>query len=106
MNQHRLIVDKQVIKEDRESILVYPQEHQQQYSLFYQMTRITPDRGCLSHDDRLDCLAIAVADCLDMLQLDPEQEIQRRIDEELDREIERIYGFSDGADDVGWFDLS
>ena len=106
MNQHRLIVDKQVIKEDRESILVYPQEQQQQYSLFYQMTRITPDRGCLSHDDRLDCLAIAVADCLDMLQLDPEQEIQRRIDEELDREIERIYGFSDGTDDVGWFDLS
>ena len=56
MNQHRLIVDKSVIKEDAESIKIYPLEHQQRYSLFYQMTRITKDRGCLSHDDRLDCL--------------------------------------------------
>lgn len=105
MNQHRLIVDKQVIKEDRESVLIYPLEKQQQYSLFYQLTRITKDRGCLAHDDRLDCLAIAVADCLDMLLVDVDEEIRRRIDEELDAEIERIYGFSD-KEEVGWFDIS
>ena len=52
------------------------------------MTRITPDRGCLSHDDRLDCLAIAVADCLEMLQIDPELEIQQRIEEEQTKEKE------------------
>lgn len=104
MNQHRLIVDKQVIKDDYESVKIYPLESQQHYSLFYQMTRITRDRGSLGHDDRLDCLAIAVADCLDMLLVDVDEEIQRRLDEELDKEIERVFGFSD-KEDVGWFDL-
>lgn len=69
------------------------------------MTRITKDRGCLSHDDRLDCLAMAVADCLEMLQVDPEAEIRQRMEEELDREIERVYGFNDYNDDTGWFDI-
>lgn len=104
MNQHRLVVDKQVIRDDYESIKYYPLEKQQQYSLFYQMTRITKDRGSLSHDDRLDCLAMAVADCLEMLLVDVDDEIQRRLDEEMDEEIERIWGFSDKSE-VGWFDL-
>ena len=68
------------------------------------MTRITKDRGSLSHDDRLDCLAMAVADCLEMLLVDVDDEIQRRLDEEMDEEIERIWGFSDKSE-VGWFDL-
>ena len=59
MNQHRLIVDKKVIEDDANSIKIYPLEKQQQYSLFYQMTRITKDRGCLAHDDKLDCLSIS-----------------------------------------------
>ena len=108
MNQHKLIVDKQVIKDDYESIKQYPLEKQQQYSLFYQMTRITKDRGSLGHDDRVDVLAIAVADCLDMLLVDVDDEIQRRLDEELDAELERFeleFGLSSGKEEVGWFDL-
>lgn len=105
MNQHRLIVDKQVIRDDYESIKKYPLEKQQQYSLFYQLTRLTKERGSLSHDDRADCLAIAVADCLDMLLVDADEEIQRRLDEELDAEIERIFGFIDEREEKGWFDL-
>lgn len=108
MNQHRLIVDKKLIKEDSDSVKCYPLEKQQQYSLFYQMTRITKDRNCLAHDDRLDCLSIAVADCLEMLQIDPDDEIQRRIDEEIDAEIERfesMMGIYD-KEEVGWFDIN
>jgi hypothetical protein len=104
MNQHRLIVDKKVIKEDYESIKKYPMEKQQQYSLFYQLTRITKDRGSLAHDDKLDCLAIAVADCLDMLQSDIDEAIKNRLDEELEAEIERLWGFSD-KEEIGWFDV-
>ena len=38
------------------------------YSLFYQMTRITKDRGALVHDDRLDALEGAVfPQCFDGL---------------------------------------
>lgn len=108
MNQHRLIVGKQVIKDDYESIKQYPIDKQQQYSLFYQMTRLTKDRGSLGHDDRVDCLAIAVADCLEMLLVDVDDEIQRRLDEEIDAEIERFeseFGINSNKKDVGWFDL-
>ena len=108
MNQHRLIVDKQVIKDDYESIKIYPLEQQQQYSLFYQMTRLTKDRGSLSHDDRVDCLAIGVADCLDMLALDVDEEIQRRLDEELDKQIEEFFeGFNIQTDKTedSWFEI-
>lgn len=54
LNQHRLIVCESVVKEDfKEEDL-----HRQ---LFYQLSRITSDRGSLRHDDRLDALAGAVA---------------------------------------------
>jgi len=92
MNQHKLVVDKRVILDDRESIKGYPLEKQQQYSLFYQLTRITKDRGCLQHDDRLDCLAMAVARCLSLLNLDVEELIKQRLEEEFDAEIERVFG--------------
>ena len=48
---------------------------------------------------------ICLADCLEMLQADPEVEMQRRIDEELDKEIERLYGYDNAIEDIGWFDL-
>jgi hypothetical protein len=56
MSSHRLIVDRKVIEEDYRTA-----ETDTQYSLFYQMTRISRERGALGHDDRLDALAIAVA---------------------------------------------
>ncbi|QFP93689.1 terminase large subunit [Ralstonia phage P-PSG-11-1] len=56
LSTHRLIVDQKVIESDFRTA-----EQDIKYSLFYQMTRITRDRGALAHDDRLDALAIAVA---------------------------------------------
>lgn len=105
MNQHRLVVDKKLIKDDYESVKCYPLEKQQQYSLFYQMTRITRDRGSLAHDDRLDCLAMLVADCLEMMSDDVDAKIQERMDAEFEAELEYIFGFNDSSDDTGWFDL-
>jgi hypothetical protein len=104
MNQHKLIVDKKVIRDDFESIKKYPLEKQQQYSLFYQMTRITRDRGSLSHDDRIDVQAMAVADCLDFLSSDADMAIQERLDAEYEAELERIFGFNDNEED-SWFNL-
>ncbi len=104
MNQHRLIVDKQLILDDRKSIEIYPLEQQQQYSLFYQMTRMTRDRGCLGHDDRVDCLAMLVKECLDFMQVDVDEEIRQRQEEEFEAEIERVFGFSD-RENYSWYDL-
>lgn len=55
LSSHRLIVDQKVIQND------FDTAPDIKYSLFYQMTRITRDRGALVHDDRLDALAMAVA---------------------------------------------
>lgn len=105
MNQHRLVVDKKVIEDDANSIKIYPLEKQQQYSLFYQMTRITRDRGALNHDDRLDCLSMMVADCLEMMSTDADEKIQQRLDEEYEKYIEYVFGDIDSADNDSWFNL-
>ena len=61
MNQHRLVVCPSVIDQDYRSTEGYSSEAIQRYRLFYQMTRITRERGSLVQDDRLDALAGAVA---------------------------------------------
>ncbi len=53
MNQHRLIVDEEIIQEDFRC----PELKKQ---LFYQMTRLKKDRGSLAFDDRIDAVSIAV----------------------------------------------
>jgi hypothetical protein len=55
MQQHRLVVSQSIINRDFETA------EEASYSLFWQMTRLTRDRGSLPHDDRLDALAMAVA---------------------------------------------
>ena len=104
MNQHRLIVDKKVIKDDIDSIKIYPLEKQQQYSLFYQMTRLTKDRNSLAHDDRLDCLSIAVADCLEMLSIDADEEIRLRQEAEEEAYWNEFFG-EEVQEAESWFDI-
>lgn len=60
MNQHRLVVNKALFNKDYSSVDHYSDEVKARYRLFYQMTRITRDRGSLSKDDRIDALALAV----------------------------------------------
>ena len=105
MNQHRLIVDKQLILDDYESIKKYPIDKQQQYSLFYQMTRITRDRGSLGHDDRLDSLAMLVTEFTEYMSQDIDENIKQRQDEEFEAEIERVFGSFDDEESDGWFDI-
>lgn len=64
LNQHRLIVDTKVVSKDYESSISYSTsvggDHAEKFSLFYQLSRLTRDRGALLHDDRLDALSMAV----------------------------------------------
>jgi hypothetical protein len=46
MNQHRLVVSQEIIKED----FKLDPDHQ----LFKQMTRITKDKGAIKHDDAIE----------------------------------------------------
>lgn len=84
MNQHRLVVDRQILVADRQM----PQQH----SLVYQLSRITRQRDALGHDDALDAVAAGVRYWVDRMDLDQEtsEEDHRRelFDKELDRFME------------------
>lgn len=58
MNQHRIVFDYTTIKDDIAFALSDPKNIY--YSLIYQMTHITTERGAIVHDDRLDALTLGV----------------------------------------------
>ena len=90
MNQHRLIVDPKVIEDDYKSAQVYPADKATRYMLFYQMTRLTRDRGALSHDDRLDALSMAVGYWVEQMAADAAMQIQDRKSELMDKELQKF----------------
>ena len=88
MNQHRLIISPEVIKKDFETAQGYPPELQLRYQLMYQMSRITRDRGAITHDDRLDALSIAVNYWTEQMAQDAEDNIANRKAELLNKELQ------------------
>ncbi len=62
LNRHKLIFDSGEVKRDLEGLSSgVDNARAMRYSLFYQLTHITKERGSLKHDDKLDALAGAVA---------------------------------------------
>ena len=76
--QHRLIVNKSVIDDD---FKVY--ERNQNYSLFYQMTRLCRDRNALAHDDRLDALCGGVAYWTEKMDIMEDTQIESWTEDQL-----------------------
>lgn len=56
MNQHRLVIDAAVVRADLASAETSGGTN---YSLFYQLTHLTKERGALAHEDRLEALSRA-----------------------------------------------
>jgi hypothetical protein len=81
MSNHRLVVDQRVIEADYESA------KDLKYSLFYQLTRITKDRGALIHDDRLDALAMAVGYWVEHMSRDQDKAVQSIKDKAIGKEL-------------------
>ncbi|NLW49172.1 MAG: hypothetical protein GXY86_17795 [Firmicutes bacterium] len=71
LNQHKLVVDKGVIKADLAMV-----DNNIQYSLIYQLTHITREKQCLKHDDWLDSLAMAVGHFKNSLQWDEKKALE------------------------------
>lgn len=84
MSTHRLIVDAKVIQKDFETAKDLKK------SLFYQMTRLTRDRGALTHDDRLDALAIAVAYWTESMARDNNKAAKEIKNQHLDKELKKF----------------
>jgi hypothetical protein len=87
MNQHRLVVSPQLIRQDFDT-------KDPNYQLFYQLTRLTKDRGSLRNDDRLDVLSIAVAYWVEQMAVDSEREVVEHRDHLLKQDLEK---FLDGT---------
>lgn len=86
LNQHRLIVDRGVIQNDIKFLQQNPEQNQR-YSLLYQLTRLTRERGALKHDDRLDSLAMAVAYWIDAMSRDEKIAVKAHTDKMLEKEL-------------------
>ena len=92
MNQHRLIISPDVIRKDFETAQGYPPELQLRYQLMYQMSRITKQRGAITHDDRLDALSIGVNYWVEQMAQDMDTKIKDRKTELINKELQ---SFSD-----------
>jgi Holliday junction resolvasome RuvABC endonuclease subunit len=90
LNSHRLIFDPSVITNDYQSALTYPIEQQSRYMLFYQLSRITRERGSLVHDDRLDALSIAIGYWVQQMAADANQNMIDRKQELLNEELTKF----------------
>ncbi len=85
MNQHRLIVNEEVALNDYQMNRDRPEKQ-----LFWQMTRITRERGCLGKDDRIDALASAVAYWVEAMGRDAVKATEDARQELIDEEIRRL----------------
>lgn len=95
IQQHRLVVTTKVIKQDYRMQDDDP-ENGYSRSLFFQASRLTPERGCLSHDDRLDALAIGCAFFVESAAQDQRVAQQSRADQ-LQRESYEAWMDETGA---------
>ena len=97
-NQHRLIFNEKVVMDDA---LIDDPKHQ----LFYQITRITREKGALGADDSVDALAGAVAYWVEQMDKDTDKVIDEHKDallqKELDSFIDNVLGIG-GRTSSNW----
>ena len=77
MNQHRLIFDRKALERDYDERAVY--------TLTYQLTHLSKEKGCLAHDDRIDALELGVSHMMEWLDINDEDGAERYINEALDK---------------------
>lgn len=82
LNQHRLVVAEEAIKNEATA--------DRDYQLMYQMSRITKERGALRHDDRIDALAGAVGYWNRYMQQDQSQAEEAHKKTLLDADLEQF----------------
>lgn len=88
MGSHRLIVNAAAIVQDYQSASDKDGVRNPIYSLFYQMTRISRERGALAHDDRLDALAIGVQFFVESMAKDASKGEREVTEEWLEEQME------------------
>ena len=96
MNQHRLVVDRRVVEEDYRSIQKYGEEERLSFSLVHQLTRITRERGCLRHDDRVDGVSLGVARAVLLMAQDANLKKAEHERSQFEKELEKFVRLAKG----------
>tara|TARA_R110002110_G_scaffold213870_1_gene427316 strand:+ start:1929 stop:3572 length:1644 start_codon:yes stop_codon:yes gene_type:complete len=97
MNQHRLVVDEKLIHDDFNN-------HEQNHRLFFQMSRMTRDRGSLRHDDLVDTLAIGVNYWTEHLDNDQDSALSEHRNAMLQKDLDKFMESATGRKqpDANW----
>jgi len=90
LSNHRIIVDPEVILEDSKNYNGYGGDHEHEYQLFFQLSRITRDRNSLPHEDRLEAFAIGVRYWQEHLRRNIESIEQDREKAKADEELRKF----------------
>lgn len=90
ISNHRLVVNRELIQRDFDSTRGRPAETAHRYQLFYQLTRLTRDKGSLAQDDRLDALSIAVAYWTESMAKDQNKAVASAREQALKKELDRF----------------
>ena len=104
MNQHRVIVSDKVVQDDYSSTQIHTPEMALRYQMFYQMSRITKDKGSLAHDDRLDVLAMACEYWNTQIARDADRAMEDRKDELFRKEFDKFMGDGSYSENT-WFNI-
>lgn len=87
MNQHRLVVSPAVIQADART-------EEPEYRLFYQMTRLSRERGSLGHDDRIEAVFGAIKYWVESMAVRQQSALddykERKLDEYLRKFKENV----------------
>jgi len=103
LNQHRLVIDEEIIKTD-----FHVDQTDNQFLM--QMTRITSDRGALRHDDRLEAVSGAVKYWVEFMARDTVKAVNDSRAEALDRALNQFInnvhsGPTGTPEDHRWFNI-
>lgn len=81
LNQHRVVIDKEVLADD----LNAPKK---EYSFTYQLSHLTRERGSLKHDDRLDSLANGIIYLMEFISDDADRGMQYHVEAEAQKSLD------------------
>lgn len=98
---HRLVVNAELVRADYESLAkIDAEETRHRYGLFYQLTHLTRERDSLTHEDRLESVAMLLGFFAPDLGVNPLGMAIKRSDERLQEELEKL--FEDADEVAGW----
>lgn len=96
LGSHKLVISEALIDKDYRTALNADGTTDVKYSLLYQLSRITRERGSLAHDDRLDALAIGVQFFTEAMEKDSKVGESEMMQEFLEAQMEnQLMGFED-----------